>query len=230
MEASGTAVGGEGTEGTQEGVEAQEGAEGAQENGDIQSVLDRMNEVGGQVEQMQPILQQLAQAQQGEGEEDQGSFEDRLAEFADDQGEVTPENLEKFLGSEIQRGIQEGIQQHVAPLQQQLGEVSQFLRAEQLDGLMEQYPALQDEATQDKFVNEVKGYAEHFNRPDLAGDADFAELVYLAGWAGERAAQEGPGAEQGVQIEGSSTAGGQADVDPGEAIMRAGGSDSIWGR
>jgi hypothetical protein len=213
------------TQAADAGTETQQEAPQAQVSPDI---VERLNELTGFREDLQPVLQFVEQQQhQGQPDEEQPGFDEHF----DENGMVLdPDGLQSYIQQQIQQGVQSQMEQTTQGLQQ----VQQFLQDQELDGLADDYPELQQPEVATKLAQEANAWAQSRNMPQLATDPEFVEMVYLAGKAMEQAQQGVPAGDQGVHLEGGSGNPGQPTVDATQERFQKwaaqGSSGGFWDR
>lgn len=147
------------------------------------------------------------------------NFEEQFNElFEQSGGYVEPQQLQSLVQQQIQQGVQEAI----APLQQELGEFRSQMTAQELQGLQNQFPELQDqktlEALADKVVDTAIQVAPRGMPPQLieslTENKEFVALVHLAEKARGAAREETP-AGQGQTVPHIESGGGAAPSSTG---------------
>jgi hypothetical protein len=198
-------------------------------------VMQRLDEIGGFREELQPLLQNFQQQQQQEPEGQQG-YED----FVDPEtGYVLdPQGLQQYVDQQAEAKAQE----LMGPLRSRLDQHDQHFTQEAFADLTHQYPQLQDETFQASFVPRVEQAAGQIAQsmglgPEaaqrLALNPQFVAQQYLAGLAREQAQQGVPAGDQGVHIEGGTGAPGQPERDAKQDwldMAQRGNGGSPWGR
>lgn len=199
---------------------------------DFSPVMDRLEEIGGRLGNLEPLLAQNG-AESPEPEE-LPSLEDFLAQYEQEpaggafEPTADPQALEEYLSRRDQQNREqwerEAEEKYGAPLQH----IQQHLQNQSIDQLEEEYPALQDPAVAKEVAAETKALAQRFG---VDPSADLVELVVLAR-AGRRAAeQEAPAGDPEVQLEHPSAARQQEQQeDPALRILKASGGGGPWGR
>jgi hypothetical protein len=210
------------TQAADAGTEAQQEAPQAQVPSEV---MERLDELNGRFGQLEPLLQGLGQ--QEEPEQEQPGFDEHF----DENGMVLdPDGLQSYIQQQIQQGVQSQMEQTTQGLQQ----VQQFLQDQELDGLADDYPELQQPEVATKLAQEANAWAQSRNMPQLATDPEFVEMVYLAGKAMEQAQQGVPAGDQGVHLEGGSGNPGQPTVDATQERFQKwaaqGSSGGFWDR
>jgi hypothetical protein len=143
-------------------------AEGTQQEAgvpaEITQQLDQLNQRFGEV---QPVLdwvqQQQAAADQPEEQPEPG-FEDYMPE----DGYLDPSQLQQAIRAEAEKIASE----RFGPVQQEVQQIRQQLQDEQLDGLMDQYPELQDPQKAQQLAQQVHSFAQSRSDPSLATDPE----------------------------------------------------------
>lgn len=222
-----------------------EGGEQTQDQGQSQGVpaevTEQLNALNDRFGQIEPVLAQFAQAQQQPEEQQQEpGFEDYYGE----DGYMDPAQLQQAIQSEAQRIAQE----QTGPLAQQLQQIQQTMQDEAIDGLMDEFPELQDQQKAQQFAGQVQqaasSYANQLAGGDpqlgqqiygrLIGSPDFVAQTYLAGKAMEQAQQGVPAGDQGVHLEGGSAQPGEPQVDQTQERFRQwasqGAGGGVWGK
>jgi hypothetical protein len=215
------------------GTEGQQGAEGAQEaqQGQEQqeaqpnAVEQRLDDLAGRFDNFEPVLNDLASALQSQGDEygqqDQGyqqpspqfdpftgqplQQQAQEPQFYDpNTGLVDPNALNQF----IETKAKQIAQQEFGPASQQLTQIQESLQDQKLDALGQKYSEMQDEQFLRDFAPRLQAAAQGYGNPELAFNADFAEMVYLAGKAGDasQSAEGVPGGNGQAHVEGASSA------------------------
>jgi hypothetical protein len=188
-------------------------------------VAQRLDELSGRFDQFEPVLGTISEAlnqpeQEQEGEQD-------YSEYFDDDGGMTPEQLEQF----VQQRAEQIATQKYGPLEQRLNGMESFLQRESFEALKEQYPELQDPKVDAEVGQQVQAFASRYGVPV---DVDLIETFYLAGKARQQAQQGVPAGGQEVALEGGSAAPGQPEVNPmKERFMQAaqqGASGGVFGK
>jgi hypothetical protein len=205
-------------------------AEGTQQEAgvpaEITQQLDQLNQRFGEV---QPVLdwvqQQQAAADQPEEQPEPG-FEDYMPE----DGYLDPSQLQQAIRAEAEKIASE----RFGPVQQEVQQIRQQLQDEQLDGLMDQYPELQDPQKAQQLAQQVHSFAQSRSDPSLATDPEVVAMIYLAGKAMEQAQQGVPAGDQGVHLEGGSAQPGQPQVDATQERFKQwaqqGAGGGVWGK
>lgn len=192
-------------------------------------VMQRLDELNGRFGQLEPVLQQFAQQQQPQEETQETPGWDDYVD-PDTGYVIDPNGLEQS----IQQRIQQGIEQAQGPLAQQMQQMQQFLQDQELDGLMEDYPELQDQGKAQALAQRANEYAASRGIPQLATDPEFVEMVYLAGKAMEQAQQGVPAGDQGVHLEGGSGNPGEPQVNATQEafgqLAQQGAGGGVWGK
>lgn len=220
-------------QGTQDG-------EGQVQQPDLNATLEQMNATIGtlapQVQETREFMQTVQQreaaaatAQQQEADQ-QRQAEQRQADlgFLEDPAlspEDVGERLQQFMSQEATKVSQQMLEQQLKPLTDELT----TLRAERdSDVLIGKYPELGDPETSKAVLAHVQNWAEAMGQPDLAGNSQFVEVVYLAGRAAEMQSKQEAGAANAsgaATLEGAAGAGpagaGQSAADATEAIRNA---------
>lgn len=180
-------------------------------------ITQRLDEVAGLRDELQPLLQNMQQQQQPQ--EPEGSYGDYL----DEQGMLLdPEGFQQYTAQEIQRGIEQGLQAQMGPLQQRLEAQEAWRTQEQFEDLKAQFPQIADPEYQQKLVPQVEAAAAQFAQAMglgqeyaqmLAVNPHFVAREYLAGLAREQAQQPAAAGDQGVHLEGGTGNPGQPERD-----------------
>jgi hypothetical protein len=143
----------------------------------------------------------------------------------DDQGNLSMEAQVRAIQEIATEIADQRVNAAVSPIIEERATQARVAYAEHLE---ETYPDLQDEATQDRMIEETRRFAEALGRPDLASEPRLLEVVYLAQRATSTADRETPaGAEREVNVERGGGAGPapSANADDSDAI-----GDRIVGR
>jgi hypothetical protein len=208
-----------------QGAQAQGQGEGggeaaeAQQGPDFQAVVEQLGSMAqGQEEMRQALagLPELLQGQQqGPGEPEPQLLDPSMLDFENPQFDPNQaaQGLMGFVDQQWQQREQQLMQQHVAPLQQQ---VQQLFQTQGAMNLVAQYPEMGEEETARQVVTFAEQLAQKLGVPHLAGNADMWELAYLVGRAKETALQE-EGQQDGPQaahLEGGGGAGPAGGSQP----------------
>lgn len=191
-----------------------------------QELTERLDELSGRWDQLEPLLQGLQPQQQEEQQQQPG-----IDEYLDENGlAIDPDGLQGFIASEAQRIATE----QVGPLQQQMQSMQDAIVDQDIDALAEDYPELQDEGTAKNLAQRAQQFAAQNQMPQLARNAEFLEMLYLAGRAMQQAQQEVPAGGQDVHLEGGSGTPGQPEVNATQErfdrLARQGSAGGPWGR
>jgi hypothetical protein len=233
----------QGQEGAQEGAQEAQGTQEGQEQ-QPNAVEQRLDDLAGRFDSFEPVLNDLASAlqapQEDYGQQEPGyqygqpdyqqqqprfdpvtgqPLQPQGPQFYDPQtGLVDPQALNQHIEQMVQQGIQQGIQ----PATQQLSQIQQGLEDQKLDGLAEQYPEMSDPEFLQDFAPRLQAAAQGYGNPNLAFNADFAEMVYLAGKAGDttQSAEGVPGGNGQAHVEGASTAQQQTGPPDGDEFWQ----------
>jgi hypothetical protein len=182
---------------------------------------------------LRQLLQQQGQPEAGQ-EQDPGpdlSFLDPQDPTFDPQ--MVGQELDHLIAQRVQAGVEQALQQHVSPIQQQLQMQQRESKARDLAA---EFPALENEQTATELVKTAQQWAQSIGQPDLGNDPDVWRMVYMAGLAHEAAQAEAAQPPQAATLEGSGAfPGGSQGVDPGDLIVNArregaagGRSSSLW--
>lgn len=229
---------GQPTEGQVQGEEAQGQEDGGVDLGQWQQSIDTQlgqaaDSIRQLAEQNQTLLQRIPEPEAGPG------FEEQFSElFEQGGGYVDPQQLQGL----VQQQIQQGIQEAMAPLQEQFGEIQQQMTSQELAQLQTRFPELADQkaadALADQVVSTAVGILPKGAPPQVAEalmqNADFVALVHLAEKAKGAGQQETP-AGQGqtipqIETGGGAAPGSTAEGDEWDQIANAGrpGGGRIW--
>jgi hypothetical protein len=196
-----------------EAAEAQ-GTETAEETPavDTSAITDRVEQLASQFGTMQQLIEsRLPEPSQPEPEEDLGPWAALLGEEEPEpQGpEFDPRQLQQI----VNQAIEQGIEQRVGPLQDQL---SQLTTQQNLDGLYQKYPDLKDPETRQATGQAARELAEPIVGPEhasvLTNSPEFIANVHEALVGRQHAAGEVPATGDTTQLEG----GGGAAPGTGE--------------
>jgi hypothetical protein len=196
-----------------EAAEAQ-GTETAEETPavDTSAITDRVEQLASQFGTMQQLIEsRLPEPSQPEPEEDLGPWAALLGEEEPEpQGpEFDPRQLQQI----VNQAIEQGIEQRVGPLQDQL---SQLTTQQNLDGLYQKYPDLKDPETRQATGQAARELAERIVGPEhasvLTNSPEFIANVHEALVGRQHAAGEVPATGDTTQLEG----GGGAAPGTGE--------------
>lgn len=146
-----------------------------------------------------------------------------------------PEQAATQLQSLVGQLVEQGVQQQVAPVQEQQAEMRRQWEAAQLTS---EFPELSDPDTAREVVQSAQQYAQMFAptigaeaAQRLAQEPAFWRVMYGMGRAMDAAQDEGSGDPGAAHLEGGGGAnpGGAAQVDPGDLIVQAaqGGRNSL---
>jgi hypothetical protein len=230
-----TEQGGGETTTTQAGAEqASEGQGGEAAAGQVQTdqlapVLERLNELGGQLGEVRPLLEQLRPQEQQQAQAEPEGFDG----LVDAEGYLDVDALNKRMESMVEQRLNTAL----AGDREQLQHVQNWLLDQEFEQLEQEYPDLQDEQKANALMQSVKKFAADRGIPGLAQDPEFVEQFYLAERARELGrAQQAAGSATGqeVSLEGGSGANQQpaqsSDDDIRAGIRNSGPSGSVWGR
>lgn len=222
MEASMAAQGDAGQQGD---GEAQQ-----QQGPDVSALVEQFGSMQQGQEEMRTILTGLqehlapAQEEQGLPELDLSAFDPESPSF--DPNELA-QRLTGFVDQQAQAQAQQLVQQHIAPLQQQVGNLE---RQHQAAALISEFPEMGEGDTIQQVTQLSGQVAESIGQPALADNLMFVRLVYMAGRAAEAAQQENAEGPQAAQLEGGGGAGPGAGGQPGvmtaKSIVEGGGRGS----
>lgn len=217
-----------------EGAAQGEGEGAADQQGpDVSALAEQLGSLSAGQEAMREVLQQLqqtaAQEPAAEGEEEQ-PFD--LASFLEEVDPLDPDQLKSAVASAVENGQKDVVQQHIAPLVEQL----QNLQFEQdAARLFQEFPELADEKVAEPILKPgglADQLAEELGLPkEAAHKPAVVRAAYMMSRAAQ-AAQEEEGAESpaAAHLEGGSGARpGAQQVDLGDQIVQAarGGSSVL---
>lgn len=226
--------------------------EAAEPQGDEAGIGEWKSSIDQQLSQSNDQIRQLAEANQ----QFQQSIMERLPEppappsFEDQFGEIfgdlnqtggylEPQQLQG-LQTLMQDQIQQGIQQAVAPLMEEVGEFRQQMTSQQLQALQGRFPEMQDpqvlQQVADRVVDTAIQVAPRGMPPQmleaLTENPEFVALVHLAEKAKSAAREETPvGQGQPVpQIEqgGGAAPGSTAGGDEWDSFLQQRNKGSVW--
>jgi hypothetical protein len=196
-----------------EAAEAQ-GTETAEETPavDTSAITDRVEQLASQFGTMQQLIEsRLPEPSQPEPEEDPDPWAALLGE--EDPEPQGPEFDPRQLQQIVNQAIEQGIEQRVGPLQDQL---SQLTTQQNLDGLYQKYPDLKDPETRQATGQAARELAERIVGPEhasvLTNSPEFIANVHEARVGRQHAAGEVPATGDTTQLEG----GGGAAPGTGE--------------
>jgi hypothetical protein len=210
--------------------------QGEQQGGpDYGALLSQLESVPGSLAETQQMVRDLAaQMQQAPGDDtggdDTAPIDVDLSFLDADAPTFDPEAAQQQLSDVIGQLVDKGVQQHVAPLQQQQDEQRRQWETQQL---VNEFPELNDVDTAREVLQSAQDYAtalvpaigqEAAQR--LAQEPGFLRIMYAAGRSFEQAAQEGSDDSSAAHLEGGGGAnpGAGQQVDLGDLIVN-GGSD-----
>jgi hypothetical protein len=195
-----------------EAAEAQ-GTEAAESPAvDTSAITDRVEQLASQFGTMQQLIEsRLPEPSQPEPEEDPDPWAALLGE--EDPEPQGPEFDPRQLQQIVNQAIEQGIEQRVGPLQDQL---SQLTTQQNLDGLYQKYPDLKDPETRQATGQAARELAERIVGPEhasvLTNSPEFIANVHEALVGRQHAAGEVPATGDTTQLEG----GGGAAPGTGE--------------
>jgi hypothetical protein len=195
-----------------EAAEAQ-GTEAAESPAvDTSAITDRVEQLASQFGTMQQLIEsRLPEPSQPEPEEDPDPWAALLGE--EDPEPQGPEFDPRQLQQIVNQAIEQGIEQRVGPLQDQL---SQLTTQQNLDGLYQKYPDLKDPETRQATGQAARELAERIVGPEhasvLTNSPEFIANVHEARVGRQHAAGEVPATGDTTQLEG----GGGAAPGTGE--------------
>jgi hypothetical protein len=196
-----------------EAAEAQ-GTETAEETPavDTSAITDRVEQLASQFGTKQQLIEsRLPEPSQPEPEEDPDPWAALLGE--EDPEPQGPEFDPRQLQQIVNQAIEQGIEQRVGPLQDQL---SQLTTQQNLDGLYQKYPDLKDPETRQATGQAARELAERIVGPEhasvLTNSPEFIANVHEALAGRQHAAGEVPATGDTTQLEG----GGGAAPGTGE--------------
>lgn len=173
--------------------EAQQGE--AQDGGqDVTQHLAQISEAlanqGASQQELFEYLRQDRAPAQDEQQQQEGS--DLDLSFLDDgtgmfDASQMQQRLNEVLSSSIDQRVQQGIQQAVSPLQEQVAEAR---REQDFAALVGEFPELGEEQTATQVLQMTGQLAEMSGHPELAGEPWLVRLTYMAGRAADAAQQE----------------------------------------
>jgi hypothetical protein len=197
-----------------EAAEAQGSTEAAEETPgvDTSAITDRVEQLASQFGTMQQLIEsRLPEPSQPEPEEDPDPWAALLGE--EDPEPQGPEFDPRQLQQIVNQAIEQGIEQRVGPLQDQL---SQLTTQQNLDGLYQKYPDLKDPETRQATGQAARELAERIVGPEhasvLTNSPEFIANVHEALVGRQHAAGEVPATGDTTQLEG----GGGAAPGTGE--------------
>lgn len=207
-----------------EGAEPEAGTSQENAQPDIGAVMQRLDQLNGRFDNIEPLLQggeEEYEADEGEEGDEDFDFPGAFNELAGEDGVVDPEDLQGLISQAAEQIAEKKLSERDA----RLSTVEQYLQAQELNALTEKYPELQDDEQATALSQKVRAFAEARGIPELAGDPEFVEFMYLAESARRSAAQQTPaGTQTGPFMEGGSGASpGEPQEDPAQAILKAGG-------
>ena len=213
-----------GGEAAQDG-NGQQGGEAAQAP-DLSSLTEQLGQVASGQEELrqflasQPWQQQEAEAQQQEPEEPPIEADLSFLDPGDPNydPEQVSQRLTSLVGQLVNHGVEQGIQQHVAPLREQQAEMRREAEAERLVG---EFPELADTDTANEVVNASRQYAAVLGVPQLGDEPAFWRIMYAAGRAFDAAREEGSGDPGAAHLEGGGGANPGASQADQEAANKA---------
>ena len=167
---------------------------------DFSPVEDRVNQLATDLGSRLDGLEGLLRPQEPEAEE----TDPWAALLGEEEPEPqTPQMDPQALQQAVNAAIQQGIEQHVGPLHDQ---VAQMRTEQDLNGLYEKYPDLKDPDTRQRTGQAARELAERIVGPEnaslLTNSAEFIANVHEALAGRERAAGEVPATGDTAQLEG----------------------------
>lgn len=207
------------TDGATQDAGAEQGQEQTQEAPQQQvptEVMERLDELSGKFDNLEPLLpvlqEALQQPQEEEGEPGYGQY------FDDETGEFDPQAFDQ----QVEQRAKQIAQDQMGPLQQQLQQVQDRMLEDEFAALADDYPQLTEQTFMQQFVPELKQNADQLARElglpqemadQLVRNPNFIEREYLARQAMAQAQQGAPAGDQGVHLEGGSGNPGQPQKD-----------------
>jgi hypothetical protein len=205
-----------------------EGQAAEQQGPDYGALSQQLEQQGQSLGQLREYLQSNPWAAQEQGEE-QGQQEEPLdlgfMETGDPQfDQELAQNLDQYVKSQVEQGVQ----QHLTPLQERL---QTFERMDQARELTAEFPELNDAEHAQRVIGMSREYAEMMGKPELADEPAMWRLMHLAN-AAMVAAKEEEGNTSAAHVEGAGAAGGgqQSQVDLGDLIVNGQGEGAPLGR
>lgn len=181
----------------------------------LNSANDTIRELASGFQQyQQQVMERLPEPAAAPSFEDQ--FSEIFGEVGQNGGFIEPQQLQGLQGL-VQQQIEQGIEQRIAPVMEQMTEFQQQMSARDLQGLTQQFPELQDQQAADALAGHVVDAAlsvvPRGTSPQVAEalmqNKDFVALVHLAEKARGAAQQETP-AGQGQNVPQIETGAGAA--------------------
>jgi hypothetical protein len=214
--------------GQQADGQAQEGQAAEQQGPDFGALTQQLEAQGQSLEQLREYLQSnpwAAQEQQGEPAQEEQPLDLGFLESGDPQfDQELAQNLQQLIQSQVEQGVQ----QHLSPLQERL---QTFERMDQARELTSEFPELNEPEHAQRVIGMSREYAEMMGKPELADEPAMWRLMHLAN-AAMVAAKEEEGNTSAAHVEGAggAGAGGQPQVDLGDLIVNGQGEGAPLGR
>jgi hypothetical protein len=214
--------------GQQADGQAQEGQAAEQQGPDFGALTQQLEAQGQSLEQLREYLQSnpwAAQEQQGEPAQEEQPLDLGFLESGDPQfDQELAQNLQQLIQSQVEQGVQ----QHLSPLQERL---QTFERMDQARELTSEFPELNEPEHAQRVIVMSREYAEMMGKPELADEPAMWRLMHLAN-AAMVAAKEEEGNTSAAHVEGAggAGAGGQPQVDLGDLIVNGQGEGAPLGR
>lgn len=215
---------------------AQQGdAQQGQEAPDFAALVGQVEGLSTGHQETRQALDQIAQGlagapwmQQAEQAPEQAPMDVDLSFLDVNDPAYDPQQVAQHLTGLVGQLVQEGVQQHVAPIQEQQAEQRRQWEAAQLTS---EFPELSNQETAREVVQSAHQYAEVLAptigrdaAQQLAKEPAFWRLMYGMGRSMEAAQQEGSGDPGAAHLEGGGGAnpGGGQQVDLGDLIVNGG--------
>lgn len=205
-----------------------EGQAAEQQGPDYGALSQQLEQQGQSLDQLREYLQSNPWAQQEQGQEQAQEEQGLDLGFLESGDPQFDQDLAANLQSLIQSQVEQGVQQHLNPLQERL---QTFERMDQARELTSEFPELNDPEHAQRVIGMSREYAEMMNKPELADEPAMWRLMHLAN-AAMVAAKEEEGNTSAAHVEGAGAAGGgqQSQVDLGDLIVNGTGEGAPLGR
>jgi hypothetical protein len=205
-----------------------EGQAEQQQGPDYAAMQSTLEQQGQSLEQLREYLQSNPWAQQepqGEPEPEQQLPDLGFLESGDPEFD---QQLASNLQNLIQSQVEQGVQQHLSPLQER---VQQFEKMDQARELVAEFPELNEPEHAQRIIGMSREYAEMMGQPEVADNPQMWRLMHLANAAMVAAKEEGEQSPAGhVEGAGGAGAGQQPQQDLGDLIVNGQGEGAPLGR
>lgn len=221
--------------------QAQQGEAQGQQDGANDALLQQLSSLPDSLAETQQMVRDMAQqfqSQQGQqqtGEPETAPLDVDLSFLDAESPAYDPEAAQQQFAQQIQQLVEQGVQQHVAPIQQ--AQTEQRIQWE-TQQLLNEFPELNETETAKQVIGTARDYASALapaiglseqQAQQLANEPGFIRLMYAAGRAFDAASQESDDS-QAAHLEGGggATPGAGQQVDLA-SLIASGGSDRASG-